>query len=397
MSTSIEFGEALFPRREDQDLLGDQELWIKSDEREIGRGSGIITRRMRDYMIDRHQARRDHLAQKIWQWRRAGMPKGTWMCVATSDDFDGDNFDGHYRPGEPYAQSGKPYDWSLGRESGAQEYHRLVPENIYYDDAMRRIGQATLEHNRIAVVVQGLLDRSTCLHPHPPWRIWTPDGFAAGIELVYDVSRAIAPGEAPDFEGYRAQLNRSLRTGCHAIGQRDQWLAMMNEKYDKAWRREARHGKGPSRIHLVEKMRRDGSCDFRWTRQRAKAKWVDHPTNPGYLQAQYPKIDVKWTCPAGHVTCVDAYTPGDYRIFFDDPRTRADYLQWAPILLACEDWHHARRQAAVAPAKDGGASVGGTAPCACGHSPEEHGHDPEHPSSTSCTDEECDCVAYEAE
>ena len=32
-------------------------------------------------------------------------------------------------------------------------------------------------------------------------------------------------------------------------------------------------------------------------------------------------------------------------------------------------------------------------PCTCGHSPEEHGHDPKYPGSTSCT--ECDCIAYE--
>ena len=33
-------------------------------------------------------------------------------------------------------------------------------------------------------------------------------------------------------------------------------------------------------------------------------------------------------------------------LFYDDPRVRADYLQWAPILLACEDLHHARREGA---------------------------------------------------
>lgn len=35
-------------------------------------------------------------------------------------------------------------------------------------------------------------------------------------------------------------------------------------------------------------------------------------------------------------------------------------------------------------------------PCVCGCSVEEHGHDDEHPGSTSCT--ECDdCIAYEAD
>ena len=42
-----------------------------------------------------------------------------------------------------------------------------------------------------------------------------------------------------------------------------------------------------------------------------------------------------------------------------------------------------------------GAVVSGMDPCACGHSPEEHGRDPDHPSSTHCT--ECDCIAYEAD
>ncbi len=41
------------------------------------------------------------------------------------------------------------------------------------------------------------------------------------------------------------------------------------------------------------------------------------------------------------------------------------------------------------------ATVTGTEPCTCGHAPEEHGHDPEYPGSTSCT--ECDdCITYEA-
>jgi len=42
--------------------------------------------------------------------------------------------------------------------------------------------------------------------------------------------------------------------------------------------------------------------------------------------------------------------------------------------------------------------------CTCGHSEEEHGHDPDYPGSTSChgvvdngdgKDEPCECVAFE--
>ncbi len=355
MQTSINFAEELFPRREDEDLLGDQELWIRADEYDLKNSGGIITRRQRDAMIDHHKAKRAYLAQKLWQWHRAGKPEGAWMCVAASDEFDY-----HHARGESYRQSGRPDNWYVDSRCKADGYEPLVPENIFYDDAMKRIRAAALEHNRIAVIVQGLLDRSTCLHPHPPWRIWTPEGFAAGVELVYDVSRALTPGEAPDFEEYRRQLNRSLQTGCHTIGQKHAWNEHMEEIYgDKSWRHEGRHGRGPSAIHRVHRKKRDGSCEFRWMRHRAKAVWIDHPTKPGYLKAAYPEIEVKWICPAGRMTCVDAYTPGDFHLFYDDPRLRAQYLQWAPILLACEDWHHRRRESG--PVQDRAADADDTA------------------------------------
>lgn len=38
-----------------------------------------------------------------------------------------------------------------------------------------------------------------------------------------------------------------------------------------------------------------------------------------------------------------------------------------------------------------------TAPCHCGHAIEEHGGDHKFPGSTSCSVEECDCIAYEAD
>lgn len=36
---------------------------------------------------------------------------------------------------------------------------------------------------------------------------------------------------------------------------------------------------------------------------------------------------------------IDAYKPGDYLQFFQDPRTRRDYMKWAPLLCAAEDYH----------------------------------------------------------
>lgn len=33
-----------------------------------------------------------------------------------------------------------------------------------------------------------------------------------------------------------------------------------------------------------------------------------------------------------------AYKAGDIKQFFMDPRTRAQYLRWAPVMLAAEDF-----------------------------------------------------------
>lgn len=47
---------------------------------------------------------------------------------------------------------------------------------------------------------------------------------------------------------------------------------------------------------------------------------------------------------------------------------------------------------------NGGTVIGGSDPCTCGHSPEEHGRDAKYPGSTSCSScEEGDCIAYEAD
>lgn len=345
MDTTIEFDECLFPRREDSDLLGDDEIWIKEDEYDIERDGGLITGQHRQAMARDHQAMRDWMAQKLWQWHRAGCPEKDWQYVAVEYD-EKRNYS--WKAGEAHGQHGRPDGLPFGNrvdKAPHLAYRLLTPSNIYHDDAMRKIADAAREHNRVAVVVQGLLDRSTCLHPHHPWKIWTPEGFAAGVELVYDVSRAVTPGPAPDFEAYRRQLNRDMRAGCHAIGQRDAWHAHMEEKHGNEWsKRGGYRDHGPGRVHRVERVRRDGSCEFRWTRDRANPIRVPMEDRPGWTHLAYPKIETGWICPASQLTCVDAYTPGDFRQFFDDPRTRADYATWAPILLACEDWHHARRK-----------------------------------------------------
>jgi hypothetical protein len=49
-------------------------------------------------------------------------------------------------------------------------------------------------------------------------------------------------------------------------------------------------------------------------------------------------IRCHFRCRSNAVLNVSAYKAGDFKIFYADPRTRAEYLKWAPLLLAAEDY-----------------------------------------------------------
>lgn len=112
-----------------------------------------------------------------------------------------------------------------------------------------------------------------------------------------------------------------------------------NERQARDWRnRNPSHYKryrpnndpGPG---LVSTMRRWKSkthrAVFAWMRERQSYRWwgSDAP------------IQCSIEVPADQLLNVSAYTPGDYKQFFNDPRTRENYLQWAPMLLAAEEYH----------------------------------------------------------
>lgn len=74
--------------------------------------------------------------------------------------------------------------------------------------------------------------------------------------------------------------------------------------------------------------KRKSAVVFEWSRRRQ----IYHP----YKQ---DKIDVSLTVPVDQLFNVSAYKPGDYKRFFNDPRSREKYLEWAPTLLLAEEIH----------------------------------------------------------
>lgn len=230
----------------------------------------------------------------------------------------------------------------------SKEYQPFTQDNVYYDDILKHIQEEMARHNRLVLVLQGLLDRSPVLHPHPPWSLWDAGGFQAALQLVYDDSRALTPGAAPDFEEYRRKCNESLKDGSVTVGQEVQWeireANKENDRRDADYRtsrsdyrpeRYRPHGDpGPGTLARVVKWQpKTKTCFYAWDRERRD--W--NRRNEGGIRCTL-------TCSASHVLNIDAYKPGDFKIFFSDPRTRADYLKWAPLLLEAEEYHAGNRK-----------------------------------------------------
>jgi hypothetical protein len=326
LSTGVDFGEQLFPDRSQSTLLGDERLWVKTF---AGSVREVITQREFDHRKARAAERRAEWKIKMAEWEKKQAKK-----KKSEDRF--------WAPSEP-----DKFDELFG------EFKECTPNSVYYDDVMKRIARAAIAHNRIAVLLQGLLDRSPVFHPHPPWQLWTAEGFTSGIKLVYDATRVLTPGDAPDFEAYRAKLTAQIGRDSLTLGQQDYWERLEaqkeNDRRDRSWRHSGRDSvshwapygnPGPGDIAKVVKYGRKGHCTFEWERERTGDKWVRDPSKSGYLMLDRGPLPARVTVPKEKLFNISAYTPGDFKIFFADPRTRADYLKWAPLLLAAED-HHA--------------------------------------------------------
>lgn len=233
-------------------------------------------------------------------------------------------------------------DWFSGDDPHG-EWEPFSPDSVYYDDIKDQVERDIKAHNRIVLILQGLLDRSPVFHPHPPWQLWTEAGFRSALELVCDESRALTPGEQPDFDAYRKKCNASIQVGSITIGQERAWLhyeaQKENEKRgrygdDPSWVARPFGNPGPGKLARIAKLsRKKSTATFSWHRQRQD--WRSDKEGP---------IRTTFSCLVSDLFNVDAYKPGDFRMFFADPRTRQNYLKWAPTLLEAEEYHAGNRK-----------------------------------------------------
>lgn len=324
IETGIDFGRKLFPNVREFDHK--EPIWANAGFS----GVQIVRESERKEVLRKY--REEKRKHEEWcrkyegQTLREGVP--TRCTVITLQGRRGEK--------RKYVDSDSPYFWGA-RDSTAQDYERMKPfnkENVYYDDIKDYIDGQVKEYNRIILILQGLLDRSEVFHPHPPKKLWRQRDFDDCIELIYDQDRAIPDGDKPDFEAYRARLNESIDVGTHTVGQDIYWKEMQRQKArekEKSPYALSYGNPGPDRVdQVIKHMPRAKKSVFEWERERLTwDPYGNHPEGP---------IRCTVTVPDKELLNVDAYQQGDFEIFYQDPRTRAEYLQWAPLLLTAEDF-----------------------------------------------------------
>ncbi|WP_298151162.1 hypothetical protein [Flavobacterium sp.] len=320
LSCEMDFGETLFP------------------DKSVYDPRVPIMVKMFGESVDKIITRDDYDERKIKENKRLELEK-KWSLENPKLQWESDN------PGQSWDWA-NPYTYHRHEQFNVHDWAPFDQGNVYYDEIALHIAEKIKEHNRIALIIQGLFDRSEVLHPHPPVKIWSPDGFASAIELIYDAGIALADGESPDFDEYIQRCNESLGPDSIVIGQEDYWLTKEAEKEnrrrDNDYRDKSKYrpkkykpegNDGPGFLAKMSAWKpRSRMATFTWHRERLTEK---------YWSGKYrgDNILTSLSVPADKLFNVSAYRPGDYLQFYRDSRTRAAYLKWAPMLLAAEEYY----------------------------------------------------------
>lgn len=225
-------------------------------------------------------------------------------------------------------------------EFGNRNRYKLFnKDSVYYDDALEYMNKETKRFNRLAMIVQGLFDRSELLHPHPPVQVWQDESFKRSVKLLYDSSANLYSGEEPDIDEYMNKNREGFSVDSIFYGQQQCWLEKEAEKenrrHDNSWRDTDRphvetfkpyNDPGPTKFAKPEKwQKRKRAAVFSWSRERIHYNY--HGNN---------YIRTTCTVPESYLFDLAQYKRNDYKIFLDDPRTRQKYMKWAAQLITGE-------------------------------------------------------------
>lgn len=209
-------------------------------------------------------------------------------------------------------------------------WEEVTPDSLYYDDVCLLQAEDMRKTNMVVVLLQGLLDRGDVLRPHRAPRLWMHEEFAANVKLVRE-SLGLYSGDPIDITalidaGRKLIKPGTVCYGLHTSGAADYQIQKMKESQKDWWSLNPDGGQTSFKFTRPVSCKRTGELVF-------EIIWYDH-----WYGERKPKKRLL-EVPRKEVFNVEAYEPGTWQRLFADRRTRAQYLKWAPFMIAAERWH----------------------------------------------------------
>ena len=207
---------------------------------------------------------------------------------------------------------------------------------------MNYMNEETKRYNRLAMIIQGIFDRSEMLNPHPPVQVWQEESFKRSVKLIYDSSANLYGGEEPDIDAYMEANRKGFNKDSVFMGQQDVWLKKNAERENERRSRSYNHRMSESELTTFQNYGDAGPTEIArpeiWRSRSRKAmfSWNRRRRNYGNWNGDESPIRCTTTISEEHLFDLSQYKRGDYKVFLSDPRTRAKYMKWAGELIMGE-------------------------------------------------------------
>ena len=211
------------------------------------------------------------------------------------------------------------------------KYELMNDEHFFFDDLKRLSWAKYKRQNDLAVLIQGILDRTT-FFGYTKANLFK-DGYEDQIKLVYDKDKGLYDGEMPNFKAFIANCNENSKKGDIFVGHKRIWDKLEREKEmgDHYYRSISIPTFLPA-DKITKK--RDGSVvvTFRWETPRDR-----YSTAKSSTRAHRFEVDIRKLLNVSH------YRMGDCHAFASDPRCRDLYPQWGSLVMAAERYYQTKK------------------------------------------------------
>jgi len=216
----------------------------------------------------------------------------------------------------------------------------ITPDSIEFDKHVKKVDILIRKYNRIFILLQGLLDRSSVFHPHPSIKLMSSADIDVWIKCIRDEEDSL-PNLTVTWDEYRDHKNKTIRKD------RLVWSTWYPDDMG-TW--SSRHSYTDYSVKENEVINRPNICKvtaikrdrsevrISWTVKRWSWGYRDYRNSFGdWVDGGDRMVNRHLWVPMKHVFNITGYNKDEYKMFLCDRALLGKYLEWAPALLSAED------------------------------------------------------------